>query len=490
MKTLGIIFLLIPFFASADVVINEIAWMGTETSTADEWIELYNNGSEAVSLEGWTLAAEDGTPSINLSASISAGGFFLLERTDDTTLPAIAADLIYTGALSNSGEVLILKNSAGAEIDKADASQGWPAGDNSTKQTMQRTSNGSWITATGTPKAENAVQPQPQPQQQEEEETDPSPNGFLPYVQPENLPSIKVMAGDNKEVITGAEVKFSGIGLGAENAMLENARFFWSFGDGSYKDGKTVSHIYQFPGQYLVSLNVSSGPLLASDRILVKVNKADLTISELKTGENGWIEIINDANKEVNVSGLKFKHNKEVFIFPPHSLLAAKSRVVVPEAVSNLRLEENQGEVGLFYANSWLIDNFLYQGILKEDESFNREFGNSGSYVAKQTPGEENNSPLQEISTLGVSPSTPSVSLPDESPAGRTPGVEKETPGIKEAGLQEIELKPQPAAVLETKDEEGSNFLKWFLISLAIGVLGAGGYLFFRHKSRSRFKVE
>ena len=27
-----------------DVVINEIAWMGTAASTYDEWIELYNTG--------------------------------------------------------------------------------------------------------------------------------------------------------------------------------------------------------------------------------------------------------------------------------------------------------------------------------------------------------------------------------------------------------------------------------------------------------------
>src|SRR5687768_7277490 len=67
------------------VVVNEIAWMGTSTSTADEWIELFNNTPSAINLAGWSLTAADGTPSIALSGSIPAGGFFLLERTDDTT---------------------------------------------------------------------------------------------------------------------------------------------------------------------------------------------------------------------------------------------------------------------------------------------------------------------------------------------------------------------------------------------------------------------
>src|SRR5258707_13887588 len=64
------------------VVLNEIAWMGTLASANDEWIELVNNTSSAINLTGWTLTAADGTPSIVLSGGIPAGGYFLLERTD------------------------------------------------------------------------------------------------------------------------------------------------------------------------------------------------------------------------------------------------------------------------------------------------------------------------------------------------------------------------------------------------------------------------
>ncbi|MBU2213295.1 lamin tail domain-containing protein, partial [Patescibacteria group bacterium] len=37
------------------VVINELMWMGSNISTADEWIELANNSSEEISLNGWSL---------------------------------------------------------------------------------------------------------------------------------------------------------------------------------------------------------------------------------------------------------------------------------------------------------------------------------------------------------------------------------------------------------------------------------------------------
>ena len=40
-----------------DVVINEVAWGGTHASAADEWIELYNNTTDTIPLNGWMITA-------------------------------------------------------------------------------------------------------------------------------------------------------------------------------------------------------------------------------------------------------------------------------------------------------------------------------------------------------------------------------------------------------------------------------------------------
>jgi hypothetical protein len=126
-------------FNALDVVISEIAWMGTQADSNDEWIELYNNTSQAISLMGWKLEAADGTPTITLSGTIPANGFFLLERTDDTTVSDVAADQIYTGSLSNTGETLTLKDPSGNVIDTANGDDGaWPAGNDSLRRTMER----------------------------------------------------------------------------------------------------------------------------------------------------------------------------------------------------------------------------------------------------------------------------------------------------------------------------------------------------------------
>lgn len=166
-----LIFLFSPCSLKAEkplsVVVNEIAWAGTPVSYNDEWIELHNNTDSKINLSNWRLAAQDGTPEIILTGVILANGFYLLERTDDETVPGIAADQIYTGALGNDGETLNLYDNSGNLIDTVNCSAGWFAGDNSTKQTMERvnpefsgneTSN--WQNSQnpgGTPKAQNST---------------------------------------------------------------------------------------------------------------------------------------------------------------------------------------------------------------------------------------------------------------------------------------------------------------------------------------------
>jgi len=145
--------------ADASVIINEVAWMGTTASANSEWIELRNLSSANIDLTGWTLSAADGSPKINLKGKITANGYFLLERTSDDSVPGVAADQIYSGALGNGGENLSLKDANGNLADQIDASGGWPGGDNTSKQTMERKDDGSWQTGAepgGTPKTANS----------------------------------------------------------------------------------------------------------------------------------------------------------------------------------------------------------------------------------------------------------------------------------------------------------------------------------------------
>jgi len=163
--------------APLDVVINEVAWMGTKMEGIEsknwwryEWLELYNNTNNLVFLDGWKIelyrTALDW--SLELKGSIPANGYFLIVSSDKI-FPDY--DLNYSnlgGKLNNNGQKIILKDAAGMIVDELDYSSGWFAGNNETKQTMEgksRVRPGSdplnWQTSQnpgGTPKAKNSEQ--------------------------------------------------------------------------------------------------------------------------------------------------------------------------------------------------------------------------------------------------------------------------------------------------------------------------------------------
>jgi hypothetical protein len=147
--------------AQDKILINEVAWMGNFQSYADEWIELKNISGETVAMGGWQLQNKKQKIKavFGEDAVVAPGGLFLMERTDDGCVPDAAADLIYTGSLGNKNEALYLFDNNCRLQDSVEALVKWPAGDNGTKQTMERTENLLWQTSSeagGTPKKNNS----------------------------------------------------------------------------------------------------------------------------------------------------------------------------------------------------------------------------------------------------------------------------------------------------------------------------------------------
>src|SRR3989338_3944489 len=111
----------------ASVRLNEIAWMGTTLSPTNEWIELYNDTALPVVLSDWKIEARDGLPSVALSGILPPNGYFLIERTDDNSVPGVKADLIisFGTGLSNSGETLLLTDASSTIIDTVMGGASW-----------------------------------------------------------------------------------------------------------------------------------------------------------------------------------------------------------------------------------------------------------------------------------------------------------------------------------------------------------------------------
>lgn len=327
--------------ANASVFINEIAWMGTTVSSSNEWIELANDGSSAVSLTGWVLSIE-GKKDIVLSGNISANGFYLIERTDDTTVPGIAADLIasFGTGIPNTGAILSLKN-AGAVVDRVDGSQEWKiggvlAGDNTTKETAQRGASG-WFTGNPTPRAVNG-----QPAEVATPSNPANTNTTLASaVLPTNNssfpvePQIFTDAGQSvRTVPVGATIIFSGRVWGLKKEPIENARMVWAFGDGASADGASVSHIYYYPGEYTAVLDAASGFYAASDRVRVTAVVPSLTLRTGGDSARSFVAIENSGNTELDLSGWQISSQEKNFILPKNTLIGARKILTVPSEIS------------------------------------------------------------------------------------------------------------------------------------------------------------
>ncbi len=288
---------LFSIISLAGPVINEVAWGGAPNNPTAEWIELYNPGDQVVQLDGWRLYSSDGAPDIRLHGTIPAHGYFLLERGSDGTVPGVKADLVYTGALRDTGEALFLADADGKYIDSVNKSGGpWPAGTNALGDppcaSMERIdptvpdTPANWATGRtgGTPDAQNSV-----------------------YNPPPVLRSFSFtpsLPHPDEPVLFKAKVKSGNIPL-----------FMWDFGDGGTGAGQTVSHTYDQVGSYVVSLQVKSKQgAIAQKYVMVRVIPKRRIFVDFS--------VLSPNSKQVYQSGDILRFSDESFIALPGKLTA------------------------------------------------------------------------------------------------------------------------------------------------------------------------
>jgi len=153
------------------VLINEVAWSGSSPlngyGSADEWIELKNVSGQTVNLSGWQLINKSGNIKIFFDESdvLNNGDYYLLERTDDDSVPHIPADKFFTNAILNTAESLRLFDQNCQLIDEITANSEWPGGNSYDHRTAERARDLSWQSyygsgengIYGTPKKENSI---------------------------------------------------------------------------------------------------------------------------------------------------------------------------------------------------------------------------------------------------------------------------------------------------------------------------------------------
>lgn len=326
-----------PGVVFGSVYINEIAWMGNSENANAEWIELYNNGQDDVDLSGWTIS---GSVSISIEdkKNISSGDYFLLERTSDSSVSNIEADQIYTGALSNTGGSLVLSDSEGSVLDRVDFSSGWPAGDNTTKDTMQKAGN-SWVTSTPTPKSKNSeISNEPTVNTQNINS-----NSNSSTIKPSTISDapkyrdmiLKIISVGNT-VPAKIDQQFKALVYGNYGEALHKGILLWNFGDGATVYGslaEEMSHTYTHPGEYVLSVqyfkNTKDESSDLEEKINIKVVSSELVISSFNsTARDSFVEIENKAKYEIALKDWKLVGGGKIFTFPSGTYIKSGNKAI------------------------------------------------------------------------------------------------------------------------------------------------------------------
>jgi hypothetical protein len=322
-------FLLMPGFCQASVFINEIAWMGSESSANHEWIELFNDSS-ALSVAGWTLT--DGRNlSIELSGTIPSNTYAVLERTSDDSAPGTAF-LVYTGALSNTGGSLRLENAEGQLVDLVNGGDAWEqiGGDNVTKETAQYSTKG-WITAKATPGSQNkSVSSSVEITNEEVVEKDSKITETKKKVQTVRLtlPEVSLALDIDAQTVgyVNQIIPFLSEASNVGKSLLGSLEYKWNFGDGNISARATSSHRFRFPGTYIVTLHAEYKRQKQVARHEITILPVTLSLTQNSQGD---IQINNDSPYEIDISGYKLKA-QETFVFPAYSLILPSQTVTVP----------------------------------------------------------------------------------------------------------------------------------------------------------------
>lgn len=149
---------------------------------------------------------------------------------------------------------------------------------------------------------------------------------------------LEVVAGGDRLTSPGSPINFQAQ-IKKNSVSNEAVKFSWSYGDGNVGVGPIVSHMYKYPGEYVVVLNAKAGNVFAVSRLKVKVIDPQISIGL----QDGYIEISNDTESEVNLFNWKLISENKAFIFQPDTIILPKSKIKIDKSLLTMNGEPEKG---------------------------------------------------------------------------------------------------------------------------------------------------
>ncbi|MBI4092331.1 MAG: lamin tail domain-containing protein [Candidatus Kerfeldbacteria bacterium] len=392
----------------ATVVINELLWMGSPASSADEWIELRNTTDNVVDLSGWKLTRRSSGLEVTMvtipsGKSVEPRGFFLISNfaaSSTSTQLNVEPDVVDTAvSLLNSGLEVKLYDGGGVLVDVADDGVGTPLAGKLTSGQMYASMARNGIPGDGT-KSERwhtsttSVNLRPD-----------SPVLGTPRAVNDNVPPV-VPAVADQEAAVGRELTFDI--SDAFDPDGDALAFRWDFGDGISSDAVAPSHAYVDAGTYSASVEAKDASSATRLTFSVIVKAASTTqpelppvmaangqsiISELLPNPEGaddseFIEL-GAIDGDVDLSGWTVSdEGGTTYKFAAGSTLPKDSFLVVARKDSKIALNNSGDAVTLKKSDGTVIQEVKYSEA--EESAAYAWNGGAWTWTAKPTPGAPN----------------------------------------------------------------------------------------------------
>jgi len=352
------VFLLFPLnilfgVVKEEVIINEVMW--GKDSDGEEWIELKNLTDNKIILESWSIdnAKSAQKPLENIKGIIPPQGYFLICQKDSVKTCDVYESISLANDYKSNGKLVLREEGNMIDETPFPKDSNWPAG-KIQNISMQRKFEG-----------EN-------PLDSWQDGDPPSPQG--------SGISLSANAGDSIISLVGKEIIFDG---SLSTGNIEE--YFWNFGDGYTATGKIVTHRYEFPGQYLVSLQISNSREEDETIIGVTIFSNSIFISEFSLKE-GWIEIVNESENIQDISGWGLASDKEGknFIFPIGTYIAPRSFLFLSSSILD-NVSFNTNSLFLIYPSGDIRQEIKYEN--DKGYSIVARRGGDYFYTDTSTPG-------------------------------------------------------------------------------------------------------
>lgn len=388
------------------VVINELMWMGSSSSSSDEWIELRNVTSASVPIGGWKLMKRSGGQDVTMliipdGKQIPANGYFLISHFASESVSTqllVQPDLIDTHvSLLNSALQIKLYDGQGVLVDSADDGSGTPlAGSYETGKTyasMARngvpgdgTQKWSWHTSAVSANLKSSA------------------TRGTPGVVNDSVPPVVTPISD-QAVIVGTPVTFD-----ASDAYSPDGNqlsYAWDFGDGGTSTLVSPVHAYATVGTYHGTLVVTDGAITTSVSFAMSVTAVPtetstspvpttpsgiVLLSELLpnpgTGQEEFIELAVTGGA-ADVSGWMLSDRGGTVYHIPQGTVIAEGRFLsVTRTVSRIALNNDGDSVTLLRPDGTSVDTVTY-GVAEKGAAYATD-GTAWRWTTKPTPGSAN----------------------------------------------------------------------------------------------------